>query len=146
LSPSAETIAMELTTLPIVVTLILALSIATERFVEIIKGFFPSLSQSQADPVLESHRAAKLQSLAVVGGWVISGLALPITRQIIPSENWLLTVLALGLLASGGSGFWNSILTYVTNLKDLKEADLATRKANPAVLPLPEPRDGVLRP
>jgi hypothetical protein len=32
------------------------------------------------------------------------------------------------LLASGGSGFWNSILTYVTKAKDLKAAEAETRQ------------------
>jgi hypothetical protein len=31
-------------------------------------------------------------------------------------------------LASGGSGFWNSILTYVTKAKDLKAAEAETRQ------------------
>ena len=36
--------------------------------------------------------------------------------------------MALGLLASGGSGFGNSILTYVTKAKDLKAAEAETRQ------------------
>jgi hypothetical protein len=36
--------------------------------------------------------------------------------------------LALGLLASGGSGFWNSILAYVTKAEDLKAAEAETRQ------------------
>jgi hypothetical protein len=47
--------------------------------------------------------------------------------------------LALGLLASGGSGFWNSILTYVTKAKDVKAAEAETRqieaRAKKATLP-----------
>jgi len=34
----------------------------------------------------------------------------------------------LGLLASGGSGFWNSILTYVAKAKDLKAAEAETKQ------------------
>jgi hypothetical protein len=37
--------------------------------------------------------------------------------------------LALGLLASGGSGFWNSILTYVNKAKDIKVAAAETKAA-----------------
>jgi len=36
--------------------------------------------------------------------------------------------LALGLLASGGSGFWNSILTYVTKAKDIKAAEAESKQ------------------
>jgi len=32
-------------------------------------------------------------------------------------------ILALGLLASGGSGFWNSVATYVLKVKDIRAAD-----------------------
>jgi hypothetical protein len=35
---------------------------------------------------------------------------------------------ALGLLASGGSGFWNSILTYVTKAKDIKAAEAESKQ------------------
>ena len=42
-------------------------------------------------------------------------------------DDWTGT-LALGLLASGGSGFWNSILTYVTKAKDLKAAEAETKQ------------------
>jgi hypothetical protein len=41
-------------------------------------------------------------------------------------NDWTGT-LALGLLASGGSEFWNSILTHVTKSKDLKAAEAETR-------------------
>jgi hypothetical protein len=47
--------------------------------------------------------------------------------------------LALGLLASGGSGFWNSILAYITKAKDVKAAEAETRqieaRAKRATLP-----------
>jgi len=29
----------------------------------------------------------------------------------------------LGLLASGGSGFWNSVLTFVNKVKDVKKLE-----------------------
>jgi hypothetical protein len=31
------------------------------------------------------------------------------------------SLIALGFLASGGSGLWNSILTYLLQVKDIKE-------------------------
>jgi hypothetical protein len=42
-------------------------------------------------------------------------------------DSWTGT-LALGLLASGGSGFWNSILMYVIKAKDLKAAEAETKQ------------------
>jgi hypothetical protein len=35
---------------------------------------------------------------------------------------------ALGLLSSGGSAFWNSILTYVNKVKDVKKQEAEEKK------------------
>lgn len=137
-----------LTNLPTVVTLIIALSVATERFVEIVKGVVPWLSQERPDPREEAKRRSALQFLAVVGGVIVSALAWPVTRQIIPDVQQVSLVLALGLLASGGSGFWNSILGYVTNLKNLQDATVQQVKKGVVPVPLTfsQPSEGSLRP
>jgi len=41
-------------------------------------------------------------------------------------KSW--SILGLGLLASGGSGFWNSVLTYVTKVKDIKTVEADAKK------------------
>jgi hypothetical protein len=46
------------------------------------------------------------------------------------------------LLASGGSGFWNSILTYVTKAKDLKAAEAETRQIEARVKRATLPKHG----
>lgn len=138
---------MTLGGLPTIVTLIIALSIATERFVEIIKSWFPSLDQSRDTAVLEGRRRAKLQLLAAVGGIVISYLAWPVSSQVITSGPRSLTIVALGLLASGGSGFWNALLTSVVHIKDLKALDVKQAKQTMGqALPLPRPGEGVIGP
>lgn len=106
-----------------IVTLILALSIASERLVEIIKGFFPSLDKQDSDPKAEARRRSYLQILAVLSGVVTAFLAQDyMPKEIADStKNW--SILGLGLLASGGSGFWNSILSYLTKIKDIKKAE-----------------------
>lgn len=108
--------------------LIAALSVATERLTEIIKGiFFPNLLTAIVNDVKnEARRQAKIQTLAVFSGIAVSGLAFPITSNYF--ENFfdpmpksllhILMVLALGLVASGGAGAWNSILGYVLKLKN----------------------------
>jgi hypothetical protein len=109
------------------VTLI-ALSIASERPVDIIKGLVPWLNQQRRKPAEEGWRKATLQILAVMAGITTAWLAnAAIPKGIGIPDNWTGT-LALGLLASGGSGFWNSILTYVTKAKDLKAAEAETRQ------------------
>ncbi|MDP1991496.1 MAG: hypothetical protein Q8K00_10785 [Syntrophales bacterium] len=113
---------MDATTLTAIVGVILALSIASERLVEIVKGFIPILEKQDTDPTAEGRRRSYLQILAVLSGVLTAFLARDYIPPEIakPTESW--SILGLGLLASGGSGFWNSVLTYVTKAKDIKKA------------------------
>ena len=61
---------MNIDTLSAVVTLLVALSVASERLVEIIKGIIPGLNQENPDPIKEGRRKAWLQILAVGCGVV----------------------------------------------------------------------------
>ena len=120
---------MEATKLAAFVSLMVALSIATERLVEIIKGFSAYLSKEQTDEKSERVRKSALQTLAVLAGiftaWSASGyIPAEISR---PTESW--QIIGLGLLASGGSGFWNSIATYFLKIKDLKKIEVEDKKA-----------------
>ena len=132
--------------LTLLVTVVLALSVASERLVEIIKGLFKTLDQKNPDPRLEGYRRSALQAMAVVSAMLTAFLASDYIPQelgnAIGSKTW--TVIGLGLLASGGSGFWNAILTYVGKVKDAKttEADIKkvtadVTKRNPGRAPLP---------
>ncbi|HZS17310.1 MAG TPA: hypothetical protein VFA51_05190 [Candidatus Udaeobacter sp.] len=130
---------MDPTKLTTVISLLVALSIASERLVDIIKGVIPWLNQPRVRPADEGWRKAALQVLAVFAGittaW-LSSAAIP--KGVGIPDDWTGT-LALGLLASGGSGFWNSILTYVTKAKDVKAAEAETKqievRARRATLP-----------
>jgi hypothetical protein len=113
---------MDTTKLTSVISLLVALSIASERLVDIIKGLVPWLNQQRRKPVEEGWRKAALQVIAVIAG-TTAWLAGPS----VPAHDFT-GKLALGLLASGGSGFWNSILTYVTKAKDVKAAEAETRQ------------------
>jgi hypothetical protein len=119
---------MDTTKLTTVISLLVALSIASERLVDIIKGLIPWLNQPRLRPADEGWRKATLQVLAVLAGittaW-LSSAAIP--KGVGIPDDWTGTF-ALGLLASGGSGFWNSILTYVTKAKDLKAAEAETKQ------------------
>lgn len=121
---------MDPTKLTTIVSLLVALSVASERLVEIIKGLIPILNQQNPDPKKEGWRKAFLQILAVAAGIItacIAGAAIP-TDIGIPDD--FTGKLALGLLASGGSGFWNSILTYVTKAKDIKGAEADSKQVD----------------
>jgi hypothetical protein len=125
---------MEINDLTVIVSLILALSIASERLLEIVKGFIGKLAEKGKTEKQERHRRSALQLLAVVSGIVTTFLAAPVLPEnIVPSVTgngrWL-SLVALGLLASGGSGLWNGILTYVLKVKDLKGVDLKKGEAS----------------
>lgn len=119
---------MDVTKLTAIIGVILALSIASERLVEIIKGFIPSLDKEALDPKAEGRRRSYLQILAVFSGVLTAFLArdyMP-TEIAKPTESW--SIFGLGLLASGGSSFWNSVLAYVTKVKDIKKVEAETAK------------------
>jgi hypothetical protein len=120
----------------------IAPSIASERLVDIIKGLVPWLNQQRRKPAEEGWRKAALQILAVIAGITTAWLAsAAIPKGVGIPDDWTGT-LALGLLASGGSGFWNSILTYVAKAKDLKAAEAETRQIEARVKRATLPKHG----
>jgi len=104
---------MDTNSLSVVVSLLVALSVASERLVAIIKGLVPFLNQENLDPTREGWRASALQGLAVASGVTTTLLARPLIPSVAPGWDNLPGLLALGLLASGGSGFWSSVQGYV---------------------------------
>ena len=120
---------MDISKLAAIVSVLVALSVASERLVEIIKGFSTFLNQENSDKKKEGWRRAILQALAVVAGIITALLAQPAIKAVVPglSEHWA-GIVALGLLASGGSGFWNAILAYVLNVKDIKKVEAVKQK------------------
>lgn len=132
---------MEFETLTAIVTLLVTLSIASERLVEIVKGLCPWLNTEHPDATREGRRRAALHLLAVIAGWVTACLAgdviaaLKIPGFFAPDGGitcW--QCVGLGLLASGGSGLWNSVLSYLVKVKDLKGEQVAVSKLQVASL------------
>ena len=108
--------------LAMLVSLLVCLSVAAERLVAIIKGIIPFLNVQNDDEKKEGWRRAILQALAVISGVITAMLAWPALKDIFPTSwNSLPVILALGFLASGGSGFWNGILAYVKYVKDIRQ-------------------------
>lgn len=119
----------DLDNLSAIIALLAALSVAAERLVEIIKGFVPCLNKEILDnPDQEARRKAWLQVLAVAAGLLTVWLASPILPATILPDN-AGTLLVLGFLASGGSGLWNSVQTYVSKVKEVKKAEVEQTKA-----------------
>jgi Sec-independent protein translocase protein TatA len=118
------------------VALLAALSVAAERLVEIVKNWFPaSLAEEQKDAEgnvdvgKEGRRKVIVQILAIVASIITVILAWPAIAGSVPgapSGGWWtsftgwLTIVAIGILVSGGSGFWNKIVGYVGAVRDLK--------------------------
>lgn len=101
---------------------------------EITKSFFPDILTVKENVNEEARRQRYINLLAVVCGLITSALAqTQIPIEILPTNAsdaqrfW--TIASLGLLASGGSGLWNSILTYVVKIKDLKGAEAKKENA-----------------
>lgn len=110
--------------------LLVALSIASERLVEILKGWLPSLNETKTDAQEESKRKAKLQILAVLSGVATAFMAQSAIASGLPAGlNTPLGLVVVGLMASGGSGFWNAILSYSLQVKDLKKLEVQKGKA-----------------
>jgi len=108
--------------LTVIVSVLVCLSVASERLVEIIKGIVPFLNEENENTKKEGWRRSVLQFLAVCSGIATAFLAKPALVEVLPGAwTTLPAVFALGFLASGGSGLWNSVLTYVRNVKDIKK-------------------------
>ncbi|MBW2470433.1 MAG: hypothetical protein JRE62_14130 [Deltaproteobacteria bacterium] len=115
------------------VTLLVALSVSTERLVEIVKNCIPWLSTKYEEPKKEGHRRAALHVLAFCGGIVTAILAKPAVSVVLSDAlNNIWGYIALGLLASGGSGFWNGILSYILEVKNIKAGTADAIAADPA--------------
>jgi hypothetical protein len=103
-----------------------ALSVATERITEIIKGL-PGLSRwfsVDKTGTTEDFRKASVQIVAVLAGMLVSYLVRqPLAQQLNisdPSQISFGWYLVFGAMASGGSGIWNSALDIVRAVNEQK--------------------------
>ena len=110
---------------------ILALSVAVERVIEILKGWIPWLGESSAKPKVEAAREGLIHALAAVVGAISAWLCgiNPITQLVpnAPNTHWhrAFDYVIAGLLSSFGSAFWNHLLDILAAIKEGKEAATA---------------------
>lgn len=119
-------------------TLIVGISVATERVVEIIKGAVPALTNTWTRN--DQVRAGILQVIAAVTGAIIAAQMPDQVKNAVPlalgsSIRWQ-TYAVIGLLASGGSGAWNHALDILGALKVKQEAAASAVSVKP---PAPQP-------
>ncbi|MCL5422846.1 MAG: hypothetical protein M1461_10320 [Nitrospirae bacterium] len=104
-----------------------AMSLSVERVVEIIKNMVPFLAETQTDMNKERYRRIALHSLSVIAGttvaFVAEGQIQPLlsTIFVVKGEIGIGGCIILGLLSSGGSGFWNQSLSIVEEIKKAKK-------------------------
>jgi hypothetical protein len=129
--------------LTLLATVLLAISLASERLVAIVKSIIPWLAEDKTntqgvtDFRADRWRQLIVQLLAIATSYVSIGLAF---------GTWTLTsnvsteipypVLAVSILGSGGSAFWRTILGYTSSVKDIKtevKAQLAAENRRRAV-------------
>lgn len=106
------------------VAMLVAISLASERLVEVVKGLVPWFSTQQPEGPGERRRQVSLQLLAMVAGGCSAALTLPVLRTHMQGLPDPLIILGVGVLASAGSGLWNTLLTYFLMLKDIKSAEV----------------------
>jgi hypothetical protein len=99
-------------------TVLLALSVASERLVELIKGASQRLTGKKEDAATERWRQLGIHWISVLASWIVVML----TQEYIVTTLSLKTwgpgeIAAFTILASGGSSMWNSILSYLLTLK-----------------------------
>jgi len=106
------------------VTYVAALSVSTERVTEFIKRLpvFSTFLSTEKSGTQEDVRILCVHVLAVVIGGVLCGLfpqTLVPQGITFPTEFWdkAAYCLLFGILASGGSSFWNSALDTLRNVK-----------------------------
>lgn len=114
-----------------VVTLILALSAASERLVAIVKGAFSFLDTPNPDPAQERRRVQWLRVIALAAGIVTAFLAEGLVFEA-HALDW--DTLGLGVLAAGGSDLWNSILGYLNGVKDVQKTKGEVAKVEQAAM------------
>jgi hypothetical protein len=129
-----------------IIGLMVALSVAAERLVEITKGVVPFLATAREEPRQEKLRKSALQVLALASGIVVTFLAEPMLATTLPA-TWHNTtgLVVIGLMASGGSGFWNVILSYLLQVKDIKRQTLQQLQMANAKPELPSAEIATLR-
>ncbi|MFB3885135.1 MAG: hypothetical protein ACE144_07885 [Thermodesulfobacteriota bacterium] len=115
---------MEITS---IVALLGVMSLSVERVVEIIKNMVPFLAAIHPDAKKERWRRSALHFLAAFVGALIAFVAQEQIQPLLPSifkktgEIGVFGCIVIGLLASGGSGFWNQSLAIVEEIKKAKK-------------------------
>ena len=127
-------------TLSAFVSAMLAISIAAERLVAILKSIVPWLAKEptkgsgEVDLYADWLRRVIVFLLAFVASWVTAAfLVKPNQFELwgyVPLPGFQLPAIVVGVLGTGGSALWSSLVNYSSALKDIK---IQTRDKNQGV-------------
>lgn len=129
------------------VATILAISLAGERIVAMVKAMAPRWFQENKPEagvvaptaVEDSGRKLRVQIVAFASCWaaaaamVTPGDFLPFNAILLGGTDF--PVVLVGLLAMGGSAFWTQVLGIASALKDLKQVEVAAKRTESASPP-----------
>jgi hypothetical protein len=126
---------MSINDLGALVTVLLSISLAAERLVAIIQTLFPWLALEKkneaqgTDLKQDRWRHFTLQVIMFLSAWTTSGFLsdggfnlLGFFKFASISGAPSIPIFVLGVLSSGGSAFWSSILGYTKAVKDIRTA------------------------
>jgi len=109
------------------ITLILSVSVAGERLVALVKTIVPWLNKP-TDPITPTDDdTEKYRKIALM---VIAFLCCWLTAYLLPVKPEFTSTPLLGLLASGGSAFWTSLLGYTKAVSEIKVQNVIQEKVN----------------
>lgn len=115
-------------------TMLLAISLATERLVTVMKTLLPKwLNEERTDslghesPVADRWRRFVVQLISFLAAWLTASFLREVDSgrwpfggiKIIEGQP-LMPVIVVALLSMGGSAFWNNILGYSKAVKDIR--------------------------
>jgi len=110
---------------------VLAVSIASERFVTLLKTMIPWLSEESIDPAgsldltKDRYKSLTLQFLSLAVSILTAYIALEGKDE--QKYFWL-----VGAMASVGSAFWTGLLGYITSARDIKKSEATEKRLDVA--------------
>lgn len=123
-----------------ILTIILGVSMASERILELLKTLFPwlAIQKSVTDDNRERSgneilRRVLIQVISFLSGWMTAGLVAANANEWICLSGRIgdskIPAVVIGLLSSAGSVFWTQIVAYSKALKDIKKLQAQDERA-----------------
>ena len=119
-------------------TLLVAVGLATERLVVVIKTVFPALGPADGARGAKADRSRRLLVLALAyvcalaTSWLIAG---GMTIQF-ASARPPMSIFVFAVLASGGSAFWTQVVGFASAAKDARQVQVTQLRQQAKSVPV----------